>query len=228
MVAFVKGLVLSFVYGKNLNFKDDIISHFSTMEFSNIKIVLVFEKNEDGSYKLYNFFDKECGFSVDKEGKIPTSQFTIFRRDDYLSVSNMDLDVLMKSYQQYDNEFHIGRVNFSILEMIQAYDIDHKRTDLLNTAQSLSKWLSEKDSHNVIYELNYLQCIRRRRELTNDEIKKLNGIANSAPDNEEIQFGVHILLDNYRVAKVYLDEMEDKKSIVGLPIYNLLKKHIPL
>ncbi len=224
---FIKGLVLSFVYGGNLNFKEDTIPHVATMEFSNIKIVLVFDKNENGSYKLYNFFDEKCGFSVDKEGKIPTSQFTIFRRADYLSVSNMNLDVLMKSYQQYDNEFHIERVNISILEMIQAYDIDHRRTDLLDTAQSLSKWLSEKYSHNVIYEVNYLQCIRRRRELTNDEIKKLNGIANSAPDNEEIQFGVQVLLDNYRVARVYLDEMEDKKRdvIVSCPIYNFLKTH---
>ena len=69
----------------------------------------------------------------------------------------MDLDVLMKSYKKYDNEPHIERVNISILEMIQAYDIDHKRIDLLDTAQGLSKWLSNKYSVFQIRILTILQ-----------------------------------------------------------------------
>ena len=208
-----------------MNFKDKTIPHVATIEFSNIKIALVFEKKENGSYKLNNFFNKECGFSVDKEGKIPTSQFTIFRRGDYLSISNMDLDVLMKSYKKYDNEPHIERVNLSILEMIQAYDIDHKRTDLLDTAQGLSKWLSDKYSENSVYVLNYLQCIRRRRDFTNDEIKALNNISNQNPDNITIQFAVQVLLENYRSASAYLDDMkeESRESIISMPIYNLLR-----
>ena len=109
--------------------------------------------------------------------------------------------------------------------MLQAYVIDYKRTDLLDTAQSLSKWLSDKYSENSVYVLNYLQCIRRRRDFINDEIKELNNISNQNPDNIIIQFAVHVLLENYSSASAYLDDMkeESRESIISMPIYNLLR-----
>jgi hypothetical protein len=223
---FIKDLVSAFVYERNLNFKEEAIPYVATMNFSNIKIVLVFEKNENGSYKLYNFFDKKCGFTVDSDGKIPTSQYTIFDRDDYLNISNMNLEVLINSYKEYENEPHISRVNYSILEMIHAYDIDNKRTDLLNAAQELSKWLDGKSNLNSVYFLNYLQCIRRKRELTNDEIKELNDISHRNSDNNQIQFGVRVLLDDFKSASMYLSEFaeEERITMISMPIYNLFKK----
>lgn len=223
---FIKSLILAFVYDKNLTFQENNIPYVATMEFSNIKVVLVFEKNDNGSYKLYNFFDKKCGFTVDREGKIPTSQYTIFKRDDYLNISNMNLDVLMKSYQEYDNQEHIERVNLSILEMIQAYDIDNKRVDLLEAAQELSKWLSDSREANSIYVLNYLQCIRRQREFEDVEIKELNDLANAESDNKTIQFGIQVLLENTRSAAMYLDELseDEKNRIMITPIYNLYQQ----
>ena len=223
---FIKYLILAFVYGENLDYKDQIIPYVATMEFSNIRIALVFEKKENGYYKLYNFFDKKCAFTIDKEGTIPTSQYTIFKRDDYLTVSNMNLDVLKKSFMEYDNEEHIDRVNLSILEMIQAYDLDAKRTDLLKAAKELSLWLSDINESNVIYKLNYLQCIKRVREFDNDEIKMLNKIASAEPENKSIQFGVQVLFDNMRSASMFLEEMDEKEkeSIMFTPIYNLYEK----
>lgn len=225
---FIKYLILAFVYGKNLNFKDQIIPYIATMKFSNIRIALVFEKKENGYYKLYNFFDKKCAFTIDKEGTIPTSQYTIFRRDDYLTISNMNLDVLKKSYMEYDNEEHINRVNLSILEMIQAYDMDTTRTDLLEAAKELSLWLSDINEPNSIYALNYLQCVKRVREFNNDEIKMLNKIASAEPENKAIQFGVQVLFNNLRSASMFLDEMEakEREGIMSTPINNLYEKKV--
>ncbi len=225
---FIKSLILAFVYDKNLTFQESNIPYVATMEFSNIKVVLVFEKNKNGSYKIYNYFNKKCGFSVDREGKIPTSQYTIFRREDYLSISNMDLSILQESYKEYDNEEHIERVNLSVLEMIQAYDIDNKRLDLLTAAQELSKWLSDSREVNSVYVLNYLQCIRRQREFENNEIKRLNDLANAESDNKLIQFGIQVLLENTGAAAIYLGELgeDEKNGIMSMPIYNLYQQEV--
>lgn len=225
---FIRSLVLAFVYDKNITYQEKDIPYVATMEFANIRVALIFEKNANGSYKLYNFFDKKCGFTVDKEGKIPISQYTIFKRDDYLDISNMDLDVLKKSYMEYDSEEHITRVNLSILEMIQAFDQDNKREDLLLTAQELSKWLSETREQNSIYILNYLQCIRRQRKFENNEIKKLNELAVANSNNKSIQFGIQVLLENSRSASMYFDEldMDERNGIMSTPIYNLYQHEL--
>jgi hypothetical protein len=90
----------------------------------------------------------------------------------------------------------------------------------------LSKWLDGKSNLNSVYFLNYLQCIRRKRELTNDEIKELNDISHRNSDNNQIQFGVRVLLDDFKSASMYLSEFaeEERITMISMPIYNLFKK----
>ena len=60
----------------------------------------------------------------------------------------------------------------------------------------------------------------------NSSIIKLNDISKEVGNNDFLQAGIQILLDNYRLAKIYLHRLSeaDRKEFESYPIYNLMKQ----
>ena len=108
------------------------------------------------------------------------------------------------------------------IEILSAYDVtkDEKYYDI---AKVISDRLLVVDSEADYIKINKLQLIKRKRNLTENELQELEKIEIDT-DDIKVVCATNILLENRRKAKKKLDEMsdEDKELFMTFPIYNLL------
>ena len=208
--------------------------YFLRKNISNFKILFfldVFDK-EKSLYKIYNLFDYPGFFKIVRgNNEHITSQYSALTADDYLELSNIDLTKMLQSYKDLiylsDNIFEPA--NFDLLNILLAYD---KQNDppiaLLNTAKEIAKWILNESAEKLQEEfkiLNYLQVIKRERELTEEENLKLYEIAENKSNNIMTQLGANLLLENYKVARIQFEHLDknDKEVFRSYPIYKFWK-----
>jgi glutaredoxin 2 len=112
--------------------------------------------------------------------------------------------------------------------LLLAYDKhkDHPEI-ILQTAKDIAGWLLKEDEEVLPYEIriiNYLQTIKRERELTDEENKKLYEISEKS-DSLMNKLGANLLLENYKVARIQFDMLndEEKEAFKSFPIYRFWK-----
>lgn len=71
-----------------------------------------------------------------------------------------------------------------------------------------------------------MQCHKRRGNLSDQEIIKLTEISQDSHSSNVLLTGVYILLDNIRLAKIYLGKLSETERLEfkKYPIYQLLTK----
>jgi hypothetical protein len=94
----------------------------------------------------------------------------------------------------------------------------------LKTAKDIAGWLLEESGEILSDEIkiiNYLQTVKRERELTTEENCKLYDIAEKT-DNIMYKLGANLLLENYKVARLQFEELKDeeKELFKSFPIYH--------
>lgn len=199
----------------------------------NLKFVVVLRKHEekDGVYSLFDFFKYECmvAYEDEKGDKHQTSQYSILSIDNLLEANNLRVDVLLPSFKRIKNRVNFDKENWFMLRLLSAYDKSKgKRKDLLDVAYDFAVWIKEdsEDIDDIIKELNYLQVIKRQRQLNDVEIQKLWHMA--VDDNLSFvnKLAVYLLLDQHIPAeKCYAKlSLEEQEYFKELPIYNFLKK----
>lgn len=220
-------LVNAILFGRTVSFKEKgDIPDVCAMNFANLRIVLAFHKEKNGRYTVEDFFNTSMVCIIDKNAEYRTTPFCILRMEDYLYDDNLVLDMVIDRFKQYDNEAHLEKLVFCILEMIKAYDVDEKKKELLDGAKELCVWMGEKKPDDIIHRINYLQCCIRERELSNEEIDELSEIVvNKATDNVLLA-GVHILLKSKNMAKKYIEMLNENqiKEFKKYPIYTLYER----
>jgi len=114
--------------------------------------------------------------------------------------------------------------NYDLLNLLLAYDKheDHP-SFILEIAKDIASWLLEEGGEVLPYEfriINYLQTIKRERELTVEEIKKLYEVSEKT-DSLMNKLGANLLLENYKVARLNFEELKDeeKELFKSFPIY---------
>lgn len=112
-----------------------------------------------------------------------------------------------------------------LLEMLSAFD-ERKELDykLINIVITIAKWLTCQENDNCLFLLNYLQVIRRIRNLYREESDKLHKIKEDEIKNGynlSVLLGISILLENEADYIYYFEKMkpEDKESFIHFPIY---------
>ncbi len=194
------------------------------LNFGGLHLVMVSKKQEDGSYKIWDYFNKQldvCIFDEDKN-PIPVSQFSIMKADDFLSIDNLNCKKIVEDFKRFEpQEFIAENGNTVMLEMLKAYD-QNKSTILFEAVKEMMDWLlglKEYFSDNIL-ELNNLQILRRKRNLTFKEKQKLTQIASQSKDIA-CQIGALILLDEMDEADKLLAEMpsENSEKFKEYPIY---------
>ena len=100
-----------------------------------------------------------------------------------------------------------------------------KKEELLTWAQRLSDWNLNHLKGNSISIINDLQIKSRNRELDNTEMESLTKILLNNQDNDEICFGVSVLLKSKPQADLFWTKLdkETKERYQDYPIYNLYK-----
>jgi hypothetical protein len=199
-------------------------------EVSNFKILLFLEAvdQEKSLYKVYNYFDHIGTVKVirgDEENI--SSKYSALNSDDYVELSNVDFSDIFPSYKivlPLNNRI-FDPANYDLLNLLLAYD-KHKGhpTIILETAKDIAGWLLEEGGgvlSDEIRIINYLQTIKRERELTDEENRKLYKIAEKSNRLMD-KLGANLLLENYNVAKLQFEELNDekKKAFKSYPIYH--------
>ena len=223
----IRMLIDTQLYGKRASFQEnDDIPEVGYISIANINLLVMCTKMEDGTYLLEDFFRKEISCSMDKTPSTQTSQYSLMSVEDYLKADNFSREMVEVSFKKHKNISHYSQTNFSVLNILNAYDRDNSRGDLLDLAEHLYEWLISEQPDEDIYQINLIQCHKRRGILTDKDVLKLNEIGRKADITNALLAGIQILLENYQLATIYLEQLDesDRKEFENYPIYNLMKQ----
>lgn len=223
----IRLLIDTQLYGKRAEFKEkDNIPDVGYISIANINLLIMCIKMEDGTYLLEDFFRKEISCSMDKTPSTQTSQYSLMSVEDYLKADNFSKEMVEESFKKHKNISHYSQTNFSVLNILNAYDRDNSRSDLLDLAEHLYEWLVSEQPDEDIYQINLIQCHKRRGTLSDKDVFKLNEIGRKSDITNALLAGIQILLENYQLAAIYLNQLDeiDKKEFERYPIFNLMKR----
>lgn len=229
---YIQMLIAAIKYNEEIEFEEDgNIPPVAKINISNLQIMLIFQRLENGKYKISNFFKTKIGvYSIDSSGnKFDTSQFMLINEDNFCNVSNINFNEIEKSvFAVSDSEVHHNQANMLLLRMLKAYDMEApQKQALLECAIHIAEWLKNKKI--IPYEvsmINVMQCYLRKRQLTDLEIEKLYEIIECDKQKEMIKVAAYLLVGEHKTAKRHFEKLTDdeKKEFSYFPIYTFLKK----
>ena len=225
----IRNVVNAILYNRRIGFPDtkDSVIH-GPIKIANLSIWIWATRQEDGYYKLENFFDPHsiAIFESDdtaQSNPIPASHYLLLNREAFVHTSNMDYEVVKSDLCSM--KYHpllIECTTLLMLNILRGYD-EQKEKDvrLLDLAVAVCSWLSldKKTVEYPILRLNQLQIEKRRRSLTTQEVielGKLTGIEYPA----NIRCGAYLLMDDSAEAQKCLDELppETQQEFITFPI----------
>ena len=146
-----------------------------------------------------------------------------FKRDVWEKLYDVEESVLLEELEKgVFNKETEGDFSVLFIEVLSAYDStqNEKYYDL---SKIISDKLLEVSPDNDYWKVNRFQILKRKRELTEEELQEIEKMGEQASDVKLI-CAIDILLENKRSAKKVLESMEteDKDLFISYPIYNLL------
>lgn len=209
----------------------NVLPRLVNYKFGGLHLVMLCKKVSEGSYKVSDFFSENVDvcMKAENEDPLPVSQFSILKAEDFLSVDNINFDNVVADFKKITpHQFSVENTNFVMLEMLKAYD-QRKNDELLKAAKELTKWLLTQTEFlpKEISQINYLQIIKRERELTYQEKQELNNIVANTED-VGYKIGALILLNEFDEAKKLLEGLliERQEEFSEYPVYKFYKKNM--
>ena len=211
-------------------------NRFQAIDIQGHKVYLIFDKIGNNKYKVSNYFSDtveiSCSFN---DIPIQTSQFSLLDAQGFIDATNVDPDIIVSSYKKLYNpqtNHHLPhRANEDLWNVIRAYDIS-KDSKFLHLAERINEWIESVDytyiNNSHLSFINRCQILKRKGVLGKEEIKKLKQILKRKDIDKVIVPMIHILLNNYSVAKSIYEKLsnQDKEWFSKLPIVNLYPKII--
>ena len=207
-----------------LNYEE---SKLFNLKIANIHISTLYEFHGDNNGTMIDIFSETpwCRRGEDED----ISLFEVFRPEDRFTIDNCNFDSVIASYQRLvDYSVENVSADDTIIKIVAAADMTEevsKKEELLTWAQRLSDWNLNHLKGNSISIINDLQIKSRNRELDNTEMESLTKILLNNQDNDEICFGVSVLLKSKPQADLFWTKLdkETKERYQDYPIYNLYK-----
>lgn len=230
-------LLIESIDGKqsiHINTNGDNSYYLLKKPISNFLLLLLLEAvdQEKNLFNVYNYFDQKGIVKIARgeEAEHITSKYSALSANDYIELSNIVFSDILQSYKDIlplNNKIY-QPANIDLLNLLLAYD-KHKGHPaiILKTAKDLAGWLLEESGDvlpDEIKVINYLQTIKRERDLTKEENGKLYHIADKS-DNIMYKLGANLLLENYKVAQLQFDQLSDdeKDLFKTFPLYRFWK-----
>ncbi|MFV0591937.1 MAG: hypothetical protein ACK5M7_11180 [Draconibacterium sp.] len=230
-------LLMKSINGKQaiqINLDGEHTGYLLHKSMSNFQILLFLDAvdKKKSLYNVYNFFDYKGIFKVARGNtEYFASHYSVLSPDDYIELSNINLSKMLQSYKDLiDRDVNIFEAaNYDLLNLLFAYDkhTDHP-IEILNTAKEIASWLLNESADNLQAEIkmiNYLQTIKRERELSAEENKRLYDIADNENSSLMFKLGANLLLENHKVARIQFEQLceQDKEAFRSFPIYKFWK-----
>ena len=193
-----------------------------------LKLLCMVVSNDKNSY-ICNYFDNRNKLQIrDSNGKVykETSIYLVLGENDcnpFLMVDNINLNRMIKDIFSYKlGEQELIDANNVLLNLISYYDAI-KDENVLKCAISFSKKLN-KLSVDDVYQMNYLQCIARKRALSKKEKSVINDIIVQTSDKEMLCCCYLILGEVGKFLNAFSRLNSIKKDrFKNYPIYKLFK-----
>lgn len=214
-----------------LNIEEDTVVN---LKVSNIQLLLWASRNKDGSCSVGDFFDGHISVvhQINDGTKVKVTPFSYLQKDNLWEVcDNIPLGNIISYYDEIKQlHKHIYDIaNHDILFMLKAYDaMDNnsmRRKDLLEASLTLCQWLLKHNpdsDRDVIYRLNLLQIIKRKRQLTTEELDYLKDIISSEDIRPNVKVGACLLAeakDDFQSLYEQCTDME-RQEIESFPIWH--------
>lgn len=187
---------------------------------------IIIKNDVDGKNTIINsVYTSKYQVLVSNDEKTEYYKVTSFHHipgDIFANMYEFDYDFLRKQIDQSEvNEYTTGALNESVLQLINAYDIN-KDIQLLDLADYQLNRIKKESSQSYITTMNQLQIRKRKGILNEDDIIALKDIET---DDAGLLCGINILLEEKEKAKFYYNKMtsEEHELFNNYPIYNLYK-----
>ena len=206
--------------------------HSFVMNICDYKIILLAKRVSENKFRLVNFFSKGLVFefddSVAEEYVKKAPGVIVLGVDDFLTLDNIDYDII---YSETTTFAEVGinyysAVNSLLLRMLLAFD-KKANGELLTCAIKIAEWLCSLTEYkdDAISVLNYLQAVRRQRDLNDAERTMLVNIIKSNQQNNALMTGAYIVLQDFAGAEKTFAQLSkaDQDNFSQWPIMNLWK-----
>lgn len=196
-------------------------------KFSNFTLLLLLKRMNKSTYLIYNYFDIKGTISIVRNSVINiTSKYSVLNPEDYIELSNLDFSQIIESYKSISqkNKNIFETANLDLLNLLLAYDKHNEhQSQILSTAKELAFWILNTSGSQIPDEIkvvNYLQVIKRDRELLDKENEKLLKISEKSKDLM-VRISANLLLDNIKIARIQFGQLSDKNKNIfkSFPIY---------
>jgi len=218
---YINLLISSILYNKpqNLTVSERLegLSFRSNIKICNLVLAILFLRNNDGKYILSNFFKDgySATYQISENHKpINVPAFLSLRKEDFLTVSNIDYDIIYESFLNFDaNDDLFNMTIIFVLVMVDVYDKTNKSI-LLKTSLKILDWFlaNSHDKMQILCIINKLQIIKRMRKLNDSEITQLLNLISNNDDNK-ILTGAYLLLGNIDMATYHFKKMSELEQI---------------
>ncbi len=189
------------------------------------RVVPVFlNNNRDGEADVVNWFTTEkYVLFAGEDNRYILPRFILFKRDILEKLYDVDEKIWFDEIEriEYTEEICSALYEFFI-ELVSAYDINHNEV-YYNAAKLMINKVLEVFPEDECGIINNMQLLKRKRELSEKEIIKLEKIDEKS-DNLMTKCAINILLENKRKAQKLMTELseENRRKMMSYPIYNLL------
>lgn len=231
-----KMLILRDIILKRRNYSHITGEDFHVFNIKKYSILLVqgLGKYRNEIFDIFNYAELKEKYkviiSLDDcfEESANHSIYTGFKVEELFSFSNLDIDTIEQSLldADYSYDFCFDLTNRFLLEILNYYDKNSPNTDsrVLDMVQNVYGYLEKISGQNILYFINKMQAIKRKREFTIKEIEEILSKKDSHHENDKLKCAFLILLEYKTEFEVVFSKLikEDKKSITDFPIYNLI------
>lgn len=204
------------------SFKEDTIeAAIELHQFSSFQVVTLFVKDSSQNIWILNPFGFPFGISKDnKDDSLIYPLFIFLGEEELEFANNLNYDIMLECITTYT--FKIGCSEEIIGFILRALlVVDRTKNEcLLNVVTCLAKRLYEFEK-TIINLINYLQCIRREREVTQEEADSLLNLFEENNDKSLVfECAIALILkDKYKYHRWYKQlDSKDKKVFDSYPI----------
>jgi len=226
----LRTLVTAFAENKPIfNLRKDLPFYY-VVSVGQLRIALIHTEKDapKNASRISSFFSDSIayGFMLDESADAHrhfAPPYAILDESAWATLSNIHFDDVVLSFDRFfirDGDDHIFvAANNTLISVMSAYD-ESVKEPLLSVAKQLSEWLTQKCPeealHRHILTINYLQVIKRSRNLEKDERTLLRDIAEDLTAEVRFRVGAYILLDNHEAAEFHFSKMDAELQEVFL------------
>lgn len=214
------------VYRRGIDIKDGRNNEWYLWWWNDEVIPILVIRDENNKFHMLNWIAAE-EYIVCMDGelgeKIRFPRSILFKRDVWEKLYDIDEKILLEDIEKADYSYETSdELYLLFVEVLSAYD-STKNEKYYDMATLLIAKLLEVDENNENGIINHLQLLKRKRELADEEISKIEKLEEST-ENEMIICAANILLENRHQAKKLMNQWSEEKQELfkNFPIYNLL------